>query len=441
MEVIRIELKQHTPLIHFQPNEPGATLRASEVKPRLDKFIIAKVGGGDYEVGKNKIRKDHKEWLIPKDDVYALNYKMRIEAENVTVHNIEGYFGYNKKDKPLPSPMFFGNMQNEENGDTFIKKQFSLCEKLNLIIISDPTYKIPKCPAHITPPSNPTDNNSLDEFIRKHIEEFFLCSNFGTRQSKGYGSFTVTSIDGEEVENQQNKKLPYPYFKVKGNVTKLFQEMELFYKAIRSGINQCWGQEFYLKSLMFAYAKREGLQWEKKTIKSVIYKDIINKKELENHPDSDLLIYTSNPSEGFFLFKDCLGLSCTESWLKPFVDRSELKYDKRHKITISKRSNDPETIQRMKSPITLKPVEQNDDSFRVYVIYQETDKNLLGKKFYISTTNNKELALTVFPKFKVKEYMDFIVNCDIKKLILKGNGTTTAKTIIRIFKELKESYK
>lgn len=28
-------LKQHTPMIHFQHNESGATLRASEVKPLL----------------------------------------------------------------------------------------------------------------------------------------------------------------------------------------------------------------------------------------------------------------------------------------------------------------------------------------------------------------------------------------------------------------------
>ena len=37
-------LKQHTPMIHFQHNESGATLRASEVKPLLDKFILTKLG-------------------------------------------------------------------------------------------------------------------------------------------------------------------------------------------------------------------------------------------------------------------------------------------------------------------------------------------------------------------------------------------------------------
>ena len=34
------ELKQQTPMIHFQSKEPGACLRATEVKPKLDRFII-----------------------------------------------------------------------------------------------------------------------------------------------------------------------------------------------------------------------------------------------------------------------------------------------------------------------------------------------------------------------------------------------------------------
>ena len=37
---LQVKLKQHTPLIHFQWNQKGATLRASELKPKLDKFIM-----------------------------------------------------------------------------------------------------------------------------------------------------------------------------------------------------------------------------------------------------------------------------------------------------------------------------------------------------------------------------------------------------------------
>jgi len=37
---LEFTLKQHTPLIHFQSNQKGATLRATELKPKLDKFLI-----------------------------------------------------------------------------------------------------------------------------------------------------------------------------------------------------------------------------------------------------------------------------------------------------------------------------------------------------------------------------------------------------------------
>ncbi len=39
---ITFTLKQHTPLIHFQHDQQGATLRATELKPKLDRFIIEK---------------------------------------------------------------------------------------------------------------------------------------------------------------------------------------------------------------------------------------------------------------------------------------------------------------------------------------------------------------------------------------------------------------
>ena len=42
-------LRQHTPMIHFQADQPGATLRATELKPKLDKFLIEKLGGWSKE--------------------------------------------------------------------------------------------------------------------------------------------------------------------------------------------------------------------------------------------------------------------------------------------------------------------------------------------------------------------------------------------------------
>jgi hypothetical protein len=76
---IEIKLKQITPMIHFQHDETGATLRASEVKPKLDKFIIKQLGG--------EANVPECYWL-DKDRNGALNYKMQIRAEGTpTISN------------------------------------------------------------------------------------------------------------------------------------------------------------------------------------------------------------------------------------------------------------------------------------------------------------------------------------------------------------------
>lgn len=38
---INIELKQVSPMLHFQGREDGATIRATELKPKLDRFILS----------------------------------------------------------------------------------------------------------------------------------------------------------------------------------------------------------------------------------------------------------------------------------------------------------------------------------------------------------------------------------------------------------------
>ncbi|MFK5976154.1 MAG: hypothetical protein QM493_06565 [Sulfurovum sp.] len=44
---VNFTLKQHTPIIHFQSDQMGATLRATELKPKFDKFLIKYAFGGD----------------------------------------------------------------------------------------------------------------------------------------------------------------------------------------------------------------------------------------------------------------------------------------------------------------------------------------------------------------------------------------------------------
>ena len=45
---LKFKLDQHTPMLHFQPAQQGATLRATEVKPRFDKWLVRKAWSDDY---------------------------------------------------------------------------------------------------------------------------------------------------------------------------------------------------------------------------------------------------------------------------------------------------------------------------------------------------------------------------------------------------------
>lgn len=457
MKTLKVTLKQHTPLIHFQHEQDGATLRASEVKPKLDRYIIERIGKGSYDEVKKRVKEEHKDWFIRKQGCYALDYKMSISAENLSTSKIEGYFGYNQKEKPFPAPMFFGNMERKmEKRASFHKKFFVKSNNLTLKIVC---FK-----------------DEILDTILDYLYLFFMHTNFGTRQSKGYGSFSWDKEDWKTIMKKNGKnetKIPSPgslHFTIKGDEYKLFQEMEWFYKAIRSGINDCIYRNqrmesiFYMKSLMFAYAKNKHLQWEKKTIKSFFYNlfslegdyaDKINEKEISNHPgDNDVLTYISGKEEKY-LFKDCLGLSTIEKWNKPVIDKSgTLFYDGDFILNKSTATSKkiPESVQRMKSPILLKPIKVKDGCYEVYILYNVIPDKFLKSKFYLSVdccNDNDILPLCVYPDFSIEDYLNFLFKkrsgsntyeVDIPKLILKGRDSSKGKRIIDIFNEIRRSY-
>ena len=59
---VNFTLKQHTPIIHFQSDQSGATLRATELKPKLDSFLIEQLNLTET------ITKDNKDIVVPKKE-------------------------------------------------------------------------------------------------------------------------------------------------------------------------------------------------------------------------------------------------------------------------------------------------------------------------------------------------------------------------------------
>ena len=161
---LTFSLRQHTPIIHFQHHQDGATLRATEVKPKLDRFLIEMMGSGNYDAG--ALYAKRQKWLIGEgSNGNALDYKMRIIAQDAP-EKVEI-----KKGEPFPC--FFANIGNEYDPKKFVFHTEPI--KLQIICLQ----------------------TELKTFIQTHFNHFMAQTNFGMRQSKGFGSF---AIDGQKIE-------------------------------------------------------------------------------------------------------------------------------------------------------------------------------------------------------------------------------------------------
>jgi hypothetical protein len=375
---LKIKLKQHTPLIHFQYEQAGATVRATELKPKLDKFLIKKSGEikDKYLIGSEKS---------------ALNYKVKIKnVVNQRILDIEtdredrnGRPLFDKRGKKRKDsfPAFFANM----GSDSDIKK-FSMCDCLTVEIFSF--------------------SDDLLNMIKKHFCDFISVTNFGTRQSKGFGSFYIH--EGDDLFKLPEMK--YHFYgeadsdTEHGEFKQLFESIDVFYRSIRSGINLKHKNNetfFYFKSLMFHYAKSKGIQWDKKTIKEKYFNRefYTQQEEYNDFKGGDILSYSSAKK---YLMRDLLGLSSDESWFS-------------YRSNITKTSK---TIDRFKSPITFKPIrigdkhneEEKEFDFDIFIIPNAVDKKFLNQAFEILRNGRGNLLLHTAPDFNINDFFEFIRN-------------------------------
>lgn len=184
-------LKQHTPLIHFQSDQSGATLRATELKPKLDKFLLKRVPSLNYRENAN----GHK----------SLEYKVFISVQN------------SKKVK-IQNRTYFGNMGKKPHDSEFRYAVESNGIKLKI--------------------------HSFDTILIKVIKEWFpsflALTNFGTRQSKGFGSFYLDKEDENYVnpiKALDKLEVAYIYANYNTSVSNVFSYVEVIYPLMKTGIN------------------------------------------------------------------------------------------------------------------------------------------------------------------------------------------------------------
>ncbi|MEI7587745.1 hypothetical protein, partial [Runella sp.] len=356
---IRCLLRQQTPMIHFQHEHPDATLRATELKAKLDKFIFKKL----EKQYKEKADRDafwaaHPHWKVGngKSEHDALDYKLRvtpalswtqpIEIPKVRDNQID--LDRNGKPKLDNYPGFFGNLGDEHEQETEKKFRFA-------------TEPIPVTIFCL--------HDDLRDYIKTHLPEFFYSHTFGTRQSKGFGAFKLVSLDGLEklpvhmsifrfqvtVNDQDLGRfidqygIRFPGKKIDRETAKewlqqkqLFEHIELFHKSIRSGYNH-QNPGYYQKSILFKYFRdpAQNIQWDKKSIKLSLFKRELD-AQVSDYPKSDVLLFSDHTPDRLstngrrFLVRDLLGLASDSDWGKEFGNQKVEKTN--------------EVIQRFKSP-------------------------------------------------------------------------------------------
>lgn len=380
MYQLTFKLKQHTPIIHFQHNQDGATLRVSEVKPKLDRFIIEKLGNGNYaagiEVAKNNA------WLIDKEKG-ALNYKMRIEStgnklfENLI--DIETQFNNEiKKDvfikgKDGSFPTFFGNMMKVsefKNGKEFKKFSFNHGAILNISSIDKELY----------------------DFIEKNISSFFETNNFGTRQSKGFGSFTIETSSISltksylEFDFPDNKK-----------IENIFKVINYYHLRLKSGVNF----SFYNKN-----EKKQLCHYKEAFIKIFLRKNSILYEWDKRWMKEKFFPITTNTADKRFV-RALLGLSydfkftsknnpCNKTPNNPTRASFNLSLDNNNEI------------QRIQSPIVYKPIIVNNKC-RIYILIDDRYLlNALNKRFTFNSDQNPAVSDSIFTPSSPLDYSKLI---------------------------------
>jgi hypothetical protein len=380
-------LKQHTPLIHFQHEQAGATLRATEVKPKLDKFIT-----------------NHFKRLFPNDenlfqkislfspDKKGFLYKMKIAGDGEpTKYLIASYL---KPDfqkllkengiKFLHSMPYFA--QEKEINDLFkeVGEYYNNDKRRK-------TYEfIPEKLADISKYGliydNPIKGNlfSFDkealEILGKTLPYFFAYENFGTRQSKGFGCFSVLEpLTQEPMENIWKKLYPVIYKKYSaGDLQIQLSTIQKDYKLLKSGRSAKEGS--YAKSQMFLYgvSLRSPIRWEKRKLKLAINDNPFtdrnrNRIELKTN-DGNSAIYDDagrqswndpNPPYHYAYIRALLGLA------EQFEFQTK-RWDIKYVVQIKSKNG----IERFRSPITFK-VWNNT----IYLLAQPVPKSMLNEAF------------------------------------------------------------
>jgi len=336
---VEFTLKQHTPIIHFQSDQSGATLRATELKPKFDRFLIKNVFNSD--------KSQYENFLIDKDKD-ALHYKVKIVNGPNVISIPKAYVNTKKeKDKTVYQAPYFADTHKSIIANMVITVEFFCFDTI------------------------------LKEIIDKYKDHFFIDENFGTRQSKGFGSFLRSDITEKEINeilfDHPNQVFTLGTYKDYQNA---FIKIDTFYKKLKMGINKP-----YSKSLLFRYmCDTYNVGWEKKFIKKNFPQVV--------HGDHEPIVCKDD--KDFNYIRAVLGLA----------EHNEFRPNPGAKEQVKIKSNNG--IERFKSPITFKVF-----NHKIYLLFNDSYKKILNEEFIFSL-NKEERTINTPKEFDMYDFLKYV---------------------------------
>ncbi|MHB8580919.1 MAG: hypothetical protein ACYDA4_13835 [Ignavibacteriaceae bacterium] len=381
MSFIHVKLKQHTPIVHYQYNQKDATLRASDVKPRLDDYL------------KNNCSYKRNE---------PIRYELRILIDRNIANQQTIFYKKSNDAQNESSGLYFGNQG---------KAKTKQC-------VSDSSIKLV---------FNTYFNEKLKQDLKEQIPIMFALENFGSRNNKGLGCFFPEEIDGKKygindfesiLKRQIKPKLYYWDVKNFSDVKEILFEINQFYSLVKSNINldskyipngKSDSYATYYKSRLLLHFLSQNISWEKRKIKYEYHFIRTNEQDENNIVEHKYL-------------RAVLGVARNQNWAF---------YHKEIKVEESLKEYD-----RVPSSLMLKVFNSevnSQNNARIYYWFNNNFEKIIGKEFSFHVSEEPvPLKLNVPSEFDCKKFLEFVYTSIKSLTILNNNGTVADKVIKEI---------
>ena len=354
-------LQQQTPLIHFQYDQDGAALRATEVKPKLDRYICEMYRQKHGSSVPKSWRQGEKESLRYRMSILAPSntpecstmheYKI---AKHACPRNQQKEFDRNhRKEYKMIHPMYFGNMVNERQAQRQYEQNVLETFKETVFYHQPLTLRI-VC-----------TNEALCKELDIHMESFFLMNNFGTRQTKGFGGFVVVAKahnpswrPGRPAEVLGALNIPMIKAQSSGNVAARMDVAQTIYAVMKGGINmsKIKGPDAYVKGYVQRRFLDDNKEYTTGSEKAFMKAEVI--------PGRD----NTTKYQNYIFVRSLLGLA----------DHYEFRDNvRRGNVNVYSLGKDDFDIERFASPVTVKVFDNE-----IFFLFRSAQA-ILGKEFYL----------------------------------------------------------